>query len=250
MNEISSYEILGIKPDSSETDIKKAFRRMSLKYHPDKFNGCDTKFKEIVNAYESLTKSSSDQDIVLCNKPDKPPKPILIEKPLSIKIDLCVSMENVVYGASLPVQIKRLILENNESIAESEIVYVSIPKGIDNGEIIVLQGKGDYYKGDVKVFVSVENTSDFKRVGLDLFYEKTISLRDALCGFDFKVNHPNGKTYTIQNENNVITPGYKKIIRKMGLTRGNDIGDMIIVFNVRFPDKISDSQREFLLDIF
>lgn len=48
------YEILGIPKSASADEIKKAFRRLAVKYHPDKEGGDEAKFKEINEAYEVL----------------------------------------------------------------------------------------------------------------------------------------------------------------------------------------------------
>ncbi len=50
------YEILGVKKDASAEDIKKAFRRLARKHHPDT-GGSEEKFKEINGAYEVLSDS-------------------------------------------------------------------------------------------------------------------------------------------------------------------------------------------------
>ncbi|MFA5211542.1 MAG: molecular chaperone DnaJ [Patescibacteria group bacterium] len=48
------YKILGVEKNSSEEEIKKAFRKLAHKYHPDKQGGDEKKFKEINEAYQVL----------------------------------------------------------------------------------------------------------------------------------------------------------------------------------------------------
>lgn len=58
------YEILGLKPDANEAEIKRAFRRLSVKYHPDKNAGdpeAHKKFIEVNKAYEVLTDKEKKQ---------------------------------------------------------------------------------------------------------------------------------------------------------------------------------------------
>jgi len=49
------YEILGIKKDASKDEVKKAFRKLAAKYHPDKKTGDEAKFKEVSEAYAVLS---------------------------------------------------------------------------------------------------------------------------------------------------------------------------------------------------
>ena len=48
------YDVLGVKRDASEKEIKSAFRKLAQKYHPDA-GGDENKFKEISEAYETLS---------------------------------------------------------------------------------------------------------------------------------------------------------------------------------------------------
>lgn len=54
------YEILGVKRNASDKEIKKAFKKLALEYHPDKVKNMEnkeeyeTKFAQIANAYETL----------------------------------------------------------------------------------------------------------------------------------------------------------------------------------------------------
>ena len=58
------YQILGVTKQASETEIKKAYRKLALQYHPDRNKGdkeLEKKFKEVTKAYEVLSDSSKRQ---------------------------------------------------------------------------------------------------------------------------------------------------------------------------------------------
>ena len=56
------YEVLGVSKTASEDEIKKAFRKAAVKYHPDKEGGDEEKFKEVNEAYEVLKDKQNDSD--------------------------------------------------------------------------------------------------------------------------------------------------------------------------------------------
>ena len=49
------YKTLEISENASQDEIKKSYRKLSLKHHPDKNNGIDERFKEISEAYQILS---------------------------------------------------------------------------------------------------------------------------------------------------------------------------------------------------
>jgi curved DNA-binding protein CbpA len=52
---MSHYDVLGVPPDASPEAIKKAYKRLAMKYHPDRKEGNTEKFKEIQRAYDTLS---------------------------------------------------------------------------------------------------------------------------------------------------------------------------------------------------
>mgnify|MGYP003353385774 CR=1 FL=1 len=57
MSEQSYYEVLGVSNDASDTDLKKAYRQLSLKYHPDRCSDPDAAhiMQQVNEAYETLS---------------------------------------------------------------------------------------------------------------------------------------------------------------------------------------------------
>lgn len=75
------YQILGIKSDASQEEIKKAFRRLALEYHPDMINGTKEKFQEINEAYETLKNPGKKELYDIEWRKERLPKPKPIIKP-------------------------------------------------------------------------------------------------------------------------------------------------------------------------
>ncbi len=61
MSKNDYYEILGISKDASADEIKKAYRKLAVKHHPDKEGGDESKFKEATEAYEVLKDTTKRQ---------------------------------------------------------------------------------------------------------------------------------------------------------------------------------------------
>ncbi len=176
-------------------------------------------------------------------------------KPAPINKTIDITLQQSYKGVNIPIEVERWYQENDIKRIETERIYVPIPMGIDNQEIIILENKGnvisDRIKGDVKVFINVKNNTEFTRDGLDLLYNKKITLKESLVGFSFDIKHLSGKTYTINNTNGkIITQNYTKTIQHMGMKRERPhpaspmVGNLIIAFDVKFPTTLTDKQRE------
>lgn len=177
-----------------------------------------------------------------------------LNKPMPIMKNLEITLTKAYVGCTLPIEITRWVNENGTKREESETIYINIPKGVDNNELIILREKGhiinDSIKGDIKIFISINNDTEFIRNGLDLVLNKTISLKEALCGFSFDMKYLDGKTFKINNGNgNVIGFNYKKVLPDMGMKRDNHTGNIIINFTIVFPEKLTAEQVESLLTI-
>ena len=154
----------------------------------------------------------------------------------------------------MPIEITRWLVEGDVKREETETIYIPIPCGVDNNEIIILRDKGnclsDQNKGDIKVFIKIQNDTDFVRNGLDLTLNKTISLKEALCGFDFDMNFLDGRTFKLNNHmGNIITHNYTKVIPNLGMKREDHVGNLHLNFNVVFPEKLTIEQMEALAKI-
>jgi DnaJ-class molecular chaperone len=174
-------------------------------------------------------------------------------KPVCIIKKIIIPLRLAYIGGSCPIEIERTIVENNIHTVEKETVYITLDRGVDNDEIILLQGRGNIVnniRGDVKIIVEIENTSEFVRQGLDLKLTKKITLKEALTGFNFSITHLSGNMYNVNNaKGNIIPPQYNKKLPSMGMVRGEFTGDLIINFEVVFPTSLDISIIDKLSEI-
>lgn len=253
------YDVLGITHNAPLDEIKKTYRKLSLKFHPDRNGNCDVskrKFQTINDAYTKILQhhqlkrpcdqehSVNMQDVIEFLKQNATHKEQTSNILDALNVTVYISLEQSYTGCMLPVEIERWIIEGNTRWNEKETIYVDFCKGIDTNETITCRQKGNCLNqtySDVKINVQIKKHESFMRDGLDLIYIKTVTLKQALCGVTFKMEHISGKTYNIQGDT-IITPRFKKVIRGLGLPRGEHYGNLIINFNIEFPETLTREQ--------
>lgn len=92
-----------------------------------------------------------------------------------------------------------------------EVLEVPVQKGAPSGHKVTFQEKSDEHPGvtpgDVIFVLNEQPHAVFKRRGADLYIEKTISLVEALCGFEMEISHLDGRTLIVKsNPGDVISP--------------------------------------------
>ena len=284
MNHPDYYEVLGVSRDATHDEIRRAYRSLSLKYHPDRNSDTSVAdiYKRINEAYEVLGDSDKrnmfDMESKFVSMPlfggsgggfgprtfmfhgNGPPNPDDIFQMFfgmanpqmrvpTILHNLHITLEQAYRGDTVQISIERHNMKNGVMVNELVTLDVVIPIGTDDGEILILSEKGHCYgdvTGDVKVQCKYRGTKDFYRKGMDLCYEKHLTLKEALCGFSFEIQHLNGRPFLIQNTNNpsIIKPHQKRIIQGLGMIKNKQFGALIIEFIIDFPNTLTPAQIE------
>jgi DnaJ-class molecular chaperone len=157
-----------------------------------------------------------------------------------------INFEESYKGTQLPINIEREIKSGKTSYHEEEKMYVAIPAGIDDGEIIEIEDKGHIYndvKGSIKLYIKVAANNLYERKGLNLIYTQTVTFKESICGFAYIMQHIDGSKLNLKSSRgNVIQNGDEKNIKGRGFTRDNQVGDLIIKFRVTPPKVLTEPQ--------
>ncbi|RVW33340.1 DnaJ protein-like [Vitis vinifera] len=135
-------------------------------------------------------------------------------------------------------------------VQEKKVLEVIVEKGMQNGQKVTFPGEADEapdtVTGDIVFVLQQKEHPKFKRKGDDLFVEHTLSLTEALCGFQFILTHLDGRQLLIKsNPGEVVKPDQFKAINDEGMPiyqRPFMRGKLYIQFNVEFPDTLSPEQ--------
>ena len=269
----SLYETLGVSESASADEIKKAYRKLARKYHPDinKDESAVEKFKEINAAYEVLSdaqkKSQYDQfgDSMFGGQNFHD-----FAQGQGAGVDLDEILRQMFGGGGggfsggfggaqggfggfggfggpdLDLQ-ARIVVPFMVSInggkhnvsANGENFDIKIPAGIKSGETMRVRGKGKQYQGqagDLLIKVEVAASDAYERKGDDLYKTFDVPLKEALFGGKVQVETP-------QKEVSMKVPQNTKNGQKFRL-KGKGVadrktamrGDLYLLVNVVLPD--------------
>jgi len=261
-----AYETLGVPRGASESDIKKAYRRLASQHHPDK--GGDTRrFQEIQSAYETLT------DPVKRQQHDNPnpfrshhgpngshfefnfggngPEDIFAQffsgvhgnpfqqrqarRNKDLRVNLTVSLES-----TLNPQQKTVSVQTTRG--DRFNVDVNIPKGVNNGTTIKYSGMGDNMfesltRGDLYVIINLEYDSEHYQLhGHNVLINLEIDSIDAMLGTDTEIQGIDGKVFLVKIPQGCQF-GTKFALSGQGLfvMNSNQRGDLIVNVTVKTP---------------
>lgn len=273
---VNYYEVLELTESATPDEIKKAFRKLASKHHPDK-GGDTAKFQEVQAAYDTLSDPNKKAQYDMERQgggrqfhfhggpghfdindlgsmfgfsfgqgfanPRQPPRN------RDITVRAAISFKQSWAGATLEAKFKL------PSGKEQEVL-VDVPAGVHSGQTIRYQGMGDDAivgapRGNLNVQIIVEPDANFERVGNDLYTEISISAFDAMTGCTAEVSRIDDATSSI-----VIRPGVQdgtEYVNQGGgfkdLRTGRN-GNFIIRIKVTIPSVTDPVLSKELKDIY
>jgi curved DNA-binding protein len=260
-----------VSENATPEEIKKAYRKLARKYHPDitKEPEAQEKFKEINAAYEVLSDPEKkakydqfgDQMIGGQNFSD-------FARSQGGDVDLEEILRAMFggggfggfggaggfggfgggYGApdldtrariTIPFNVSILGGKHHITTGEGESFDIKIPAGIKSGETLRVRGKGRSWqgqRGDLLITVDVAPSTEYERKGNDLYKTIDVPLKYALFGGKVQVRTPE-KEVTLKIPKNTKN-GQKFRLKAKGFPdrKSGTKGDLYLIANVVLPD--------------
>lgn len=272
------YQVLGIDRNATQDDIKRAFRSLASKYHPDK-GGDTAKFQEIQEAYATLSdpqkKSTYDNPSPFGTNPDGswrqanaggfeqffhqfgPDLGSLFgghfaqrrARNRNVNLEAEITLEEAYRG-------KEIIASYRLSTNQERAFEVKIPPGAHDGLVLRISGAGDNAlhglpPGDAMLNIRVLPHPRFQRNGADIIEEITISAWDAILGKDLNIKSINNDNLVVrinegtQPDSFLRLQGYGMPVLNNHGVKGNHM----IRIKVAIPNNLTDSQKNTLRSI-
>lgn len=203
------YETLEIDQSASADEIKRAYKRLANKYHPDKPTGDADKFKEINSAYETLSddQKRAQYDAQSSGNPFHPfgehgfsfnfgdffHQGAFRNRDLTVRCS--ISLFDSLVGKTVEASYSLLS-------GKSQNVQIDIPAGVTDGITIRMQGYGDDSvpnapRGNLNVQVVVTPHRDFYRHRDDLVTNIEITPIEAMIGCTKTIRDLHDKEHTV-----------------------------------------------------
>ena len=267
-NTIDYYKTLGVSKTSTAEEIRKAYRKLARKYHPDvnKEPDAATKFAAVQQAYDTLSDAEKrkmyDQFGVGSsgrggfkgnprwsqqggnvnfadifgeafgggNSPFGNTAPTKGDDIFEI---LTVTFMTALRGGSEEIQI------NNSSVT------VKIPAGIESGQKLRIKGKGNSgfnggSAGDVLVTVNVGNHPQYRREGLDVEIDVPINIAEAALGLKVELPLPLGGNVEVSIPPGVSSGKRLRIKGKGCQASKKKTGDFYAIISIVAPEQMDD----------
>ena len=178
-------------------------------------------------------------------------------KDQTLEKELFVTIEEIAKGCEKKMKISRKVHKEDGSVKhEDKVLKVNIKPGWKSGTKVTFSQEGDRIPGkipaDVAFIIRDKPHALFTRDGSDLKFTYKIPLKEALCGTIVQVPTLNGKKIGINCSAEVIKPTTTKRLQGYGLPYPKDStkkGDLIVVFDVLFPDHLSQSSKDIIYNI-
>jgi curved DNA-binding protein len=280
MDFIDYYKILEIEKSATEADIKKAYRKLARKLHPD-LNPNDKeahkKFQAINEANEVLSDPEKRKKYDLYGKDwqhadqfeqqrqQRPHNPGGQQFSGNDGGDFSSFFESMFGGGERSRQTKyrgqdytaelTLSLPNAMEMHQQTLtvngknIRITIPAGIENGQVIKLKGYGapganGGPAGDLYITFIISIHPAFKRLGNDLYTKATIDLYTALLGGEITIETLKGKVKLKVNPETQ----YGTTIRLKGkgfpiYKKEGEAGDLYVTYEIKLPANLTEKQK-------
>lgn len=197
MNKDQAYKLLDLASGASEDDIKKAYKRLAMKYHPDREGGDENKFKEAKEAYEVLlNKNRVNEQQFAQNSGDFQEVFDTIFRNFGFEFNQQQTPQRQNHHLHVNVQLElvetlteqtKYVNVKRSGSQQTEFVKITIPAGALPGQKIRYTGLGDNKHSDLTpgdLYVTITFNMGDKRLldNGDLFLSHTVSVMQACIG--------------------------------------------------------------------